>query len=60
MKRIEMIGKRFGRLVVTRLSENTSGKRKRLMYYCDCDCGRKDVEMLGKNLGLVRQEVADA
>lgn len=50
MKRIEMIGKRFGRLVVTRLSENTSGKRKRLMYYCDCDCGRKDVEIVGEKL----------
>ena len=30
-KRAEMIGKRFGRLVVTKLSENVSGKRKRLM-----------------------------
>ena len=49
-KRAEMIGKRFGRLVVTRLSENTSGKRKRLMYYCDCDCGKKDVEVVGEKL----------
>ena len=45
-----MIGKKFGRLLVTRLSENTSGKRKRLMYYCDCDCGSKDVEIVGEKL----------
>lgn len=45
-----MIGKRFGRLVVTGLSEKTSGKRKRLMYYCDCDCGNKNVEITGEKL----------
>lgn len=45
-----MIGKRFGRLIVTKLSPNTSGKRKRLMYYCDCDCGKKNVEVIGEKL----------
>ena len=66
MKRVEMIGKRFGRLVVTRLSENTSGKRKRLVYYCNCDCGKKDVEVVGEKLrsghtkscGCLKTEVA--
>lgn len=48
--RAEMIGKRFGRLTVTRLSENRSGKRGRLMYYCDCDCGTKDIEVVGEAL----------
>ena len=61
-----MIGKRFGRLVVTKLSPNTSGKRKRLMYYCDCDCGKKNVEIIGEKLrsghtrscGCLRSETA--
>lgn len=45
-----MLGKRFGRLVVNGLSENVSGKRKRLMYYCSCDCGSVDVEVVGEKL----------
>ena len=45
-----MIGKKFGHLTVTRLSEHRSGKRKRLMYYCDCDCGTKDYEVVGEHL----------
>ena len=45
-----MIGKKFGRLTVTRLSENKSGKKGRLMYYCDCDCGVKDIEVVGEHL----------
>lgn len=45
-----MIGKKFGRLTVTGLSPNTSGKRKRLMYYCDCDCGTKNIEVIGEKL----------
>lgn len=59
-----MIGRRFGRLVVTALSENTSGKRKRLMYYCDC--GRKNIEIIGEKLrsghtkscGCLNKEIA--
>lgn len=50
MKKVEMIGKKFGRLTVIGLSENTSGKRHRLMYYCDCDCGNKNVEIVGEKL----------
>lgn len=50
MKRAEMIGKKFGRLTVTKLSENTSGNRKRLLYLCDCDCGTKNVEVIGEKL----------
>lgn len=65
-KRSEMIGKTFGKLTVVRLSENTSGKRKRLMYYCDCECGNKNVEVVGEHLrsghtqscGCLRKETA--
>lgn len=49
-RRQEMIGKKFGKLTVKRISDNRSGKRKRLMYYCDCDCGNKDVEVVGEKL----------
>lgn len=45
-----MIGKRFGRLVVINESNNRSGKKKRLMYYCDCDCGNKNIEVVGEKL----------
>lgn len=49
-KRKEMINRRFGKLVVTEISKNTSGKRKRIMYYCNCDCGKKKVEISGEKL----------
>ena len=49
-KRAEMIGKKFGLLTVMALSKNRSGKRKRLMYLCDCDCGNKNVEVIGEHL----------
>lgn len=48
-RRIDMIGKKFGRLTVTKLSKNRSSDG-RLMYYCDCDCGTIDVEVRGKSL----------
>ena len=50
MQRADMIGKRFGSLVVKGLSEKRSGKRKRLMWLCDCDCGNKDVSVIGEKL----------
>lgn len=50
MKRVDMIGKKFGRLTVTKLSNKTSGKRKRLLYLCDCDCGTKNIEVMGEKL----------
>lgn len=46
----DMTGQRFGRLVVTGLSEHKMGKRKRALYYCDCDCGNKGIEVCGENL----------
>jgi hypothetical protein len=39
VKKVDMIGKRFGRLVVIKQSDKRSGKRKKLMYDCICDCG---------------------
>lgn len=47
---LDMTDMRFGRLVVTGLSEHRSGKRKRAMYYCDCDCGTKHIEVIGESL----------
>lgn len=44
-KKIDMIGKRFGRLVVTRekpIEEYPDHKRPCVAWYCDCDCGTKD------------------
>lgn len=40
-------GKRYGRLVVTRRAPN---KGKRVCWYCDCDCGTKDVIVTGDSL----------
>lgn len=37
--KVDMIGKRFGRLVVIKESDKRSGKRQKLMYDCICDCG---------------------
>lgn len=43
---------RFGRLIVKKQGEpyiSPSG-RKRIRWYCDCDCGRKDILVFGDNL----------
>lgn len=39
MAKAEMIGKKFGRLKVIKESDKRSGKRMKLMYECECDCG---------------------
>ena len=50
-KRAEMIGRKFGKLTVISLSPNvTNDKRKRLKYYCNCDCGNTNVEIIGEKL----------
>lgn len=43
-KFIDLTGQRFGRLVVTGRAPNqyTSGGHKKIMWFCDCDCGTKD------------------
>lgn len=50
MKRADMIGEKYGLLTVKSISPNRSGKRKRLMYLCDCDCGNKNIEIIGEHL----------
>ena len=47
---VDLTGQRFGRLVVKGLSDRTSGKRKRTMWLCDCDCGTKDIHIMGEKL----------
>lgn len=39
MAKTEMLGKKFGRLTVINESDKRSGKRRKLMYDCICDCG---------------------
>lgn len=36
----DITGQRFGRLIATRRGENQNGY---VVYYCDCDCGKKDI-----------------
>lgn len=50
MKKIDMVGRKFGKLLVVSLSPNTSGKRRRLLYCCNCDCGKTNVEVTGEKL----------
>lgn len=47
MKRIDLIGKRFGRLLV--LSELPERKNKLILWKCLCDCG-KTLNVFGINL----------
>lgn len=66
---LDLIGERFGRLVVVRRAEDkvfkTSGKHKS-QWYCDCDCGTKNKIILGASLtsgavqscGCLHREVA--
>ena len=61
--RINMIGKRFGRLVVQAFSHK--GKHRELFWICLCDCGNTTKPILGANLrqgnstscGCFRKEV---
>lgn len=52
-KPLDLIGERFGRLIVTKRAEDEidakSGKHK-TRWYCDCDCGEKDVVVRGTAL----------
>lgn len=41
MSSINLIGRRFGRLVVEAEAPRVGG---RLMWLCMCDCGRKEME----------------
>lgn len=48
-----MVGKRFGRLVVTRerpIEDYPNQKRACVEWYCDCDCGTKDHLVAGVSL----------
>ena len=47
MKKINLIGKRFGRLIV--LKEVEKRKNGRIFWGCKCDCG-KTIEAMGKTL----------
>lgn len=38
-KKINMLGKRFGRLIV--IKENSKGSNGGLRYWCKCDCGNE-------------------
>lgn len=52
-KKIDMVGKRFGRLVVTRekpIEDYPNHKRPCAAWYCDCDCGTKDHLVDGTSL----------
>lgn len=37
--RNDLVGQKFGRLTVLSKSNNRSGERKKIMWYCKCDCG---------------------
>lgn len=47
-----LTGKRFGKLVVEKEGEiyTSPSGRKRLRWYCNCDCGSKNILVFGDNL----------
>lgn len=45
----DLIGKKFGKLVVLSKSDKKSGKRKKIMWNCQCDCGNY-VDVVGESL----------
>ena len=47
-KRIDLTGKRFGKLIVRGFSH--TGKYGKAWWVCDCDCGIKDLIVLGESL----------
>lgn len=53
-KFIDLTGQRFGMLTVIRRGENhispTNPKKPYVQWYCDCDCGNKDILIRGDSL----------
>lgn len=52
MKKLNLIGKRFGKLMVIEEAPpfyGSNGKRKRTMWLCQCDCGGRTI-VRGENL----------
>lgn len=47
-KRIDLTGKRFGKLIVRGFSH--TGKYGKAWWVCDCDCGAQNVVILGESL----------
>jgi len=69
MSKNQIIGKRFGRLVVVRQDKvvNASGWRKRYYFLCKCDCGniksiQKDALVYGttRSCGCLQKELIEA
>ena len=68
MKKIDLTGKRFGKLVVIRQAENHKSKNgsSRTCWHCKCDCGN-ELDVIGLNLtrnhttscGCVKKSGAD-
>lgn len=45
---IDLTGKKFGRLTVKyKFDEKINNQ---IVWVCDCDCGTKDVKVIGRNL----------
>ena len=48
---IDLKGQTFGRLTVTRFHKSIrSGRRKRVFWFCACECGAKDISVRGDGL----------
>ena len=43
--RIDLVGERFGKLVVLGMSDKRTGKRNKPLWECQCDCGNKTYVM---------------
>lgn len=43
-KKYNLIGKRFGKLVVKEKTINPNNKKKCIYWLCNCDCGNECVE----------------
>lgn len=49
---IDLTGQRFGRLIVTKQAESVRDNSNKLVtrWYCDCDCGNKNIIIRGSSL----------
>ena len=47
---INLVGKKFGKLMVTSMNPRRDGRRKEVMYKCLCDCGNVSENVFGCNL----------
>jgi hypothetical protein len=48
--KIDMLGEKYGKLTVKEISDYRGKNNRDIYYICDCDCGNKNIQVMGTSL----------